>query len=842
MLRRLFVIAFLCPLAVLAGQEEPATYAGRSLAAVIDEFRAAGQPFAYSTSIVSSDLIVAAEPVATEPVALLREILAPHDLTLHFEAGVHLVVRMQKDEVATGRVLLLIRSGENDAPIENARLTIVPELSVTDELSAGVYQFFRVKPGRYQFIVEADGYQVKERILHLGAGDSEVLNLALEEAKPAIETITISASRYEISRDIASSKFLLDQRSIQNMPDIGEDPIRITHRLPGAAASGASARTHFRGGGDGEIGVMLNGQWLFDPYHIRDYQSVFSAIDARAISGVEVYTGGFPVQYGDRMSGLVLMESMEAVQDRHSEIGLSVFNTSFLTSGTEPGRRWLFSARRGNLDLVIDPKFGEPSFYDVFGEVEIDLSPNASLSFNALYANDRVKLVLESDPTELEQIVSKTRNAQAWMQLKNQWSDSLSSSTVLSVLAYENLRTGSTDDIEKIVSSVRDERQVDQVTLRQDWAFNPNERHLLQWGIQAGFSDAVYNYAGNAEFYELQSLYENQPDEIERLLTAAPQGGNFALYVSDRWRLTPRTILEWGLRWDNQTYTNISSDAQISPRFNILYAVTPKTELRLTWGRYQQSQAIQQLQIEDGIDEFWPAQRSDHVIAGVRHLFRDKYALRMEFFYKDMSRITPRFENLYNPLGLIPELQPDRIRLNPDSAQSSGVELSVDRSGDAWNWWASYTLSKVTDRIDGIDFVRSWDQRHAFQGGFSWSGQNWSAAIAASVHSGWPTTDLVLSDVGVDANGDTLYSVAPGPRNALRHPTFASLDVRLSRTFDLRRGSLMAFVEISNALDRRNLCCIDWDAESDIDGNLYLERGQDYWLPFLPAIGVLWEF
>lgn len=842
MLRRLFAIAFLWPLAVLGAQGEPAPYVGRSVAAVIDELRAAGQPFAYSTSIVSHDLVVAAEPVATEPVALLREILAPHDLTLHFEAGVHLVVRMQKDEVATGRVLLLIRSGENDAAIENATLTIVPELAVNDELSTGVYQFFRVTPGRYQFIVEAEGFQTKERILDLGPGDSEVLNLVLDEKKPSIETITISASRYEISRDIASSRFLLDQRSIQNMPDIGEDPIRITHRLPGAAASGASARTHFRGGDDGEIGVMLNGQWLFDPFHVRDYQSVFSAIDARAISGVEVYTGGFPAQYGDRMSGLVLMESMEVAQDRHSEIGLSVFNTSFLTSGTEPGKRWLFSARRGNLDLVIDPKFGEPSYYDVFGEVEFELSPNSSLSFNALYANDRVKLVLESDPSEFEQIVSKTRNAQVWMQLKNQWSDSLSSSTVVSVLAYENLRTGFTDDIEKIVSSVRDDRQIDQVTLRQDWAWNPNDQHLLQWGIQASFSDAAYHYEGTAEFFELQSLYENQSDVINRSLSAAPRGGNFALYVSDRWRLTPRTIFEWGLRWDDQTYTNLTSDAQVSPRFNILHALTPKTELRLTWGRYQQSQPIQQLQIEDGIDEFWPAQRSDHVIAGVRHLFRDKYALRIELFYKDMSRITPRFENLYNPLGVIPELQPDRVRLDPDSAQSSGIELSVDRSSGAWNWWASYTLSKVTDRIDGTDFARSWDQRHAFQGGFSWSGQNWSAAMATSVHSGWPSTDLLLGDNGVDVNGDTVYVVTPGLRNAQHYPTFGSLDMRLSRTFDLRRGSLMAFVEISNALDRRNPCCIDWDAEADIDGNLTLERGQDYWLPFLPAIGVLWEF
>ena len=84
---------------------------------------------------------------------------------------------------------------------------------------------------------------------------------------------------------------------------------------------------------------MLNGQWLFDPFHIRDYQNIFSAIDARAIDGVEVYTGGFPVRYGDRMSGLVLMDSIETEKSRHNEIGVSVFNTSLLTSGSEGDKK-----------------------------------------------------------------------------------------------------------------------------------------------------------------------------------------------------------------------------------------------------------------------------------------------------------------------------------------------------------------------------------------------------------------------------------------------------------------------------------------------------------------------
>ena len=649
----------------------------------------------------------------------------------------------------------------------------------------------------------------------------------------------MSASRYEISRDIASSRFQLDRRSIQTMPDVGEDPLRITQRLPGAAASGASARSHFRGGNSNEIGIMLNGQWLFDPYHVRDYQSIFSTIDSRAISGVEVYTGGFPVRYGDRMSGLVLMESMEHEEPRHTEVGLSVFNTSLLTSGVSDDRRWLFSARRGNLDLVIDSDYGNPSYYDFFGEFAIDLTPDTTLSINALFADDSVKVVLEADPAELEQVRSDTHNAQLWLQLESRWSETLTSNTVLSATFYDNLRTGSTNDTEKVVSAVRDQREVSQFGLRQDWTWHPSERHLLQWGLQGSYGEARYDYAGSAVYYGLAALYENQPGSISRSATAAPQGGSFALYVADRWRLTPKTMLEWGVRWDDQTYTELRSDAQISPRLNLLYALNERTELRLTWGRYHQSQGIHEMQIEDGVTHFWPAERSDHVIVGLRRLFGADYAMRIEAFYKDMSRVRPRFENVYDPLGIIPEFQPDRILLMPASAVSSGLEITVDHSRGPLDWWASYTLARVTDRIDGRNELRSWDQRHAFQGGVTWSGQRWTGSIAASVHSGWPATDLVLTENGTDAAGDPLYLVRPGPRNALRNNTFASVDFRVSRTFDVRRGTLMAFVEVSNVFNRRNICCLDYDLIEDADGNpAALERGVDYWLPLLPAVGV----
>jgi len=842
--RGLLIFLLLLPM-LAVGADDGTQYAGRRVVDVIEEFRNAGEPFAYSTNLVRADLLVAEEPAPGSPLDIVRQVLRPHGLTVEERAGVYLVMRFDAESLELGQILLIITAPDGGEPPPQPAVTVVPGLGSSTRIKPGIYEYTDVAPGRYAFSIEAAGFALAQRLVDVWPGETKVVSVGLDIARPEIETISVSVSRYEILRDIAASRFAFDQRTIQGMPDVGEDPLRVVQRLPGAAASGTSAKTYLRGGEQGEIGIMLNGQWLFDPFHVRDYQSIFSAVDSRAIEGVEVYTGGFPARFGNRMSGLVLMQTLEAPEARHSEVGISVFNTSLLTSGNESDRNWLLSARRGNLDLVIDPKFGQPSYYDVFGQYTHEISSDTSLSVNGLFARDNVELILETDPAELERALSRTRNAQLWVQLDNRWSSELSSQTVLSAVSFANRRNGSLNDQKKIVGTVEDIREIRQFGLRQDFTLRQGDGHLVQWGLQVVHGEAEYDYQNTAEYYALQALYDGQEDTRSLVASAAPDGASYALYFADRWKIAPRSILEWGLRWDDQSYTDTPSDSQLSPRLSFLQALGPDTQLRLSWGRYYQPQQINELQIEDGITSFWPAQRADHFIAGIQHLFRNKYSLRLEMFDKEMREVRPRFENLFYPLGLIPEIQPDRVRLDPQSARSRGLEVSLDRSGGPFTWWTSYVLSEVTDRIDGRDQLRSWDQRHALQGGLSWSNEKWDVAMAANIHSGWPLTELHLVENGVDEQGEAVYVAIPGQRNVGRHPAFASLDFRVSRKWKLSRGSFMAFLEVSNLTNRQNECCLDWDLLEDTqtgEPTFELERGLDYWMPLLPAIGVLWEF
>jgi outer membrane receptor protein involved in Fe transport len=177
----------------------------------------------------------------------------------------------------------------------------------------------------------------------------------------------------------------------------------------------------------------------------------------------------------------------------------------------------------------------------------------------------------------------------------------------------------------------------------------------------------------------------------------------------------------------------------------------------------------------------------------------------------------------------VPELRWDRVRIAPQSARAEGVEwLLTRKSADPWNGWLSYAWSRVRDQVDGADVPRSWDQTHAVGGGVTWTDDRWQVTLAGTYHTGWPTTPL-----GADGFG---------PRNSLRFKDYSSVDVRVSRDFKLPRGDLTVFAEVTNALDRRNPCCVDYSYQYGADGSLELEREYRHWLPLVPSVGVLWKF
>ncbi len=834
-------LVLLLAISISAAADERGPYQGRPVHEVLDEFRSQGIPLVYSTNLVPDSLLVPDEPaVPGEKVEIIKAILKPHGLALKAVDGIFLVVRQNMESAAglKASILLVVKNADTMPAGGKVVVRSVPGLPAPSSSGRGLYEYSGLDPGSYEIRVEAAGYTTVVETVELSEHQQAVVSVVMELGLAELENLTVSTSRYIL---FSNSQFFIDQRAIQALPDLGEDPLRSVQRLPGTAASGLSSKTHFRGGELNETAIFLNGLQLLDPFHIRDYHSIFSSIDARVISGVEAYTGGFPANFGDHMSGVLLLETQKPEKPLHTELGLSVFNTSFLNLGySKEGKvDWLVSARRSNLGMILKRAWGKPEYFDVFTELGINLSSDTRLTLNALIADDQVIVTTENDPEELEESVSNTQNQHFWALLENQWTPRLSSKTVLSWSSLNNKRNAEVNDPEKMIARVTDNRRADILGLRQEWRYDGFSKHILNWGFEVRRLDANYFYASRMEYLEFFEHYPGLESPTSSEIQAMPEGNAYSLFFSDRWQLSKTSSLQWGLRWDRQTYTEPVFDDQISPRISLLHSINETIDFRFTWGRFYQSQPIHQLQVEDGLNRFFEPQGSKHWIAGLQFHYPNNYRLRVEAFFKKYDRLKPRFENLYDRLALIPELAPDRVRLDPASAKIRGVEVTLEyRSAKEWNGWVSYTWSKATDSINGVNERRSWDQRHAFQAGLAWQRDLWEVGVALNVHSGWPITGLSL---GFDEAEDE-YVPVPGPRNAAQLGTFASLDFRINREFPVRHGRLSGFFEVTNTTNRRNECCFDFDLDEDENGNIFLDAVVEQWLPAIPAIGILWEF
>jgi len=648
---------------------------------------------------------------------------------------------------------------------------------------------------------------------------------------PALPDLLVTTSRYQLLYDRPGSHDFLSAADVSKYPRAADETLQVLHRLPGSASAGVSAPPHIRGGERGEILYRLDGLQLYEPFHGKNFLNIVSIFDSRFVQAIDFYSGGFTAEYGDRMSAVVDIRSMEPPDTLSAELGLNLFHSSLLGAGRYAGGRghWLASFRRSNLDEVSDltrSNYGEPHYFDMLLRTGFKLNEATRIAFNYLHSEDNISV---NNSSKSEVADADYSNDYFWLSLWHDWSDALSSELLLSYTTIENARDGLIEEPGHR-GELFDRRSFSYPALKLDFSYAAS-RWLARWGVEARQLEADYRYVSSLAL-DADVPWPGQPPRSRRIdLAPNPEGHQLATYLTVRYAISPRWTVEAGLRWDDQEYDGLEHADQWSPRFNVQYQFPAGTRLRLAAGRFYQTHGINELQVGDGVDRFFPAQRADHLVLGLDHDFGD-IRLRIEGWYKRFDALRPRYENFLDPLTLIPELQPDRIEVRATEAKARGVELSLARRGaGGWSWWFNYSWSRVTDRIDGDWVARSWDQRHTLNVGLNWTTQKWDVSLTGRYHSGWPTTSARL------VNGRLVF----GKRNDERFEDFKSVDIKIARFFALGEIELEAFLDVTNVFLFENPCCVEYRV-STRSGGPQLEREQDYWPRIVPNLGLYWRF
>jgi hypothetical protein len=243
-----------------------------------------------------------------------------------------------------------------------------------------------------------------------------------------------------------------------------------------------------------------------------------------------------------------------------------------------------------------------------------------------------------------------------------------------------------------------------------------------------------------------------------------------------------------------------------------------------------------------------PAELSEHSVLGYEAVFSGRgpgiQGVRIELFHRAVDDPRPRYENLLEAVSFVPESEPDRVRIAPESSSAQGIEVLLRARGDdRLGGWLGYSYSRVSDRIDGDTVPRSLDQPHALTLGLDYRpSRRLSLSAAWRLRSGWPTTPVRQLAAPAGDLADTAAAAMPllvfGELNSRRLPTYHRLDLRLSRLFAVRRGCLTAFLDVQNFYDHKNAAGFDVAVDQETGA---LARSRESWPGIFPSIGVAWE-
>ncbi|MFC1555345.1 carboxypeptidase-like regulatory domain-containing protein, partial [candidate division KSB1 bacterium] len=254
--------------------------------------------------------------------------------------------------------------------------------------SSGGFIIRNVSPGIYSVEASTIGYETKV-IENISIKENETVELQFElnETTLLLSEIVVTPGHFTLMEDKPASYNVLESEDLRDFPQLGEDIFRAVKRLPGLSGNDFSAKFAVRGGEHDEVLVMLDGLELHDPFHLKAVGGGLSIIDVELINSIDMITGAFPAEYGNKLSGVFNMQTRTPTSEKpRTSLAISFLNTRFLTEGTFKNGKgsWQLLARRGYIEYILklmeEENNVKPVYYDIYSKMQYFLNPDHLIS------------------------------------------------------------------------------------------------------------------------------------------------------------------------------------------------------------------------------------------------------------------------------------------------------------------------------------------------------------------------------------------------------------------------------------------------------------------------------
>lgn len=700
------------------------------------------------------------------------------------------------------------------------------------------------------------GYQT--RTLKILPRGSVKLDIELTPTGSMLDEVVIKANALDEKRKSTEmSVSTISARDVKALPALfGEtDIIKILQLKPGITPGSEGTTGLFvRGGNNDQNLIVLDEAVVYNANHLFGF---FSTFNSDAVKDLKVYKGGFPAQYGGRLSSVIDVRMKEGNSKKLSGTGgIGLISSRLTVEGPiqKDKSSFIVSGRRTYADIITeqvnranadDPEFNKIPryyFYDLNTKVNFTLSPKDRLYLSGYFGRD--VFTFKNPSFDFRFDWGNTTGTARWNHV---FGPTLFANTTFT---YSDYRYKIQNELQgfsfNLGSNVKDANS------KVDFFWQPNNEHTVRFGanityhdfitarLKAGTDDGRVNFEAGRDY----------------------DGWEYGAFISDEWAIN-RLKVNYGLRlsmWEN----NPAFYANIEPRVAANFEANKRLSLKASYARMNQ---YVHLLASSGLslptDIWYPTTEgvkpeiSDQIAVGTSYLLGDQILITWEAWYKWLQNSVDFKDGaeLFGNNELEEELTIGR------AYAYSPLELEIEKKEGRLTGWIGYTLAWVRrgefpDIDNGAWFAPRHDTRHNLSVVALWDAHRWrrrgkekSLQLTATFvyTSGYPAWLPSGRASFIDFPGAPPQFVVPiyGPRNTFRYPAYTRTDLGIVYKWKRRNGLENDLtLSVFNATDRRNPYFITIAVENQLTpvGEVPFEiKAQQVSLfPILPSL--TWNF